>query len=58
MISSENGLLRGTVLSLLSSTRAHVAILNVRGRDLGSFVDQAKEAIARQVQLPTGYYIA
>lgn len=46
MISSENGLLRGTVL------------LNVRGRDLGSFVDQAKEAITRQVQLPTGYYIA
>ncbi|HKO42371.1 MAG TPA: CusA/CzcA family heavy metal efflux RND transporter [Pyrinomonadaceae bacterium] len=46
MISSENGLLRGTVL------------LNVRGRDVGSFVDQAKEAIARQVQLPTGYYVA
>jgi len=46
VISSENGLLRGTVL------------LNVRGRDVGSFVDQAKEAIARQVQLPTGYYVA
>jgi Cu(I)/Ag(I) efflux system membrane protein CusA/SilA len=46
MISSENGLLRGTVL------------LNVRGRDVGSFVDQAKEAISRQVQLPTGYYVS
>jgi copper/silver efflux system protein len=46
MISSENGLLRGTVL------------LNVRGRDVGSFVDQAKEATTRQVQLPTGYYVA
>lgn len=46
MISSENGLLRGTVL------------LNVRGRDVGSFVDQAKEAITRQVQLPTGYYVS
>lgn len=46
MISSENGLLRGTVL------------LNVRGRDVGSFVDQARVALARQVQLPTGYYIA
>jgi len=46
MISSENGLLRGTVL------------LNVRGRDVGSFVDQAKETIAQQVQLPTGYYIS
>jgi copper/silver efflux system protein len=46
MISSENGLLRGTVL------------LNVRGRDVGSFVDQAKDTIAREVQLPTGYYIS
>jgi copper/silver efflux system protein len=46
MISSENGLLRGTVL------------LNVRGRDVGSFVDQAKEVIAAQVQLPTGYYMS
>ena len=46
MISSENGLLRGTVL------------LNVRGRDVGSFVDQARVALAQQTQLPTGYYIA
>ncbi len=45
MISSENGLLRGTVL------------LNVRGRDVGSFVDEAKNAISQQVQLPAGYYI-
>jgi Cu(I)/Ag(I) efflux system membrane protein CusA/SilA len=46
MIQSENGLLRGTVL------------LNVRGRDVGSFVDEAKAVIAREVQLPAGYYIA
>ena len=46
MISSENGLLRGTVL------------LNVRGRDVGSFVDQARVALAQQAQLPTGYYIS
>jgi Cu(I)/Ag(I) efflux system membrane protein CusA/SilA len=46
MISSENGLLRGTVL------------LNVRGRDVGSFVDQAQAALVQQVQLPAGYYIA
>jgi Cu(I)/Ag(I) efflux system membrane protein CusA/SilA len=45
MISSENGLLRGTVL------------LNVRGRDVGSFVEEAKQAIAKQVPLPAGYYI-
>ena len=46
MIQSENGLLRGTVL------------LNVRGRDVGSFVEEAKAAIAQQVQMPAGYYIS
>ncbi|MBL8124312.1 MAG: efflux RND transporter permease subunit [Blastocatellia bacterium] len=46
MIQSENGLLRGTVL------------LNVRGRDIGSFVDEAKQAIAQKIQLPEGYYVA
>lgn len=46
MIQSENGLLRGTVL------------LNVRGRDIGSFVDEADAAIKQQVTLPTGYYFA
>jgi len=45
MISSENGLLRGTVL------------LNVRGRDVGGFVDEAKGMIAKQVQMPAGYYV-
>ncbi|MBV9215770.1 MAG: efflux RND transporter permease subunit, partial [Acidobacteria bacterium] len=46
MINSENGLLRGTVL------------LNVRGRDIGSFVEEAKSAISKQVQLPAGYYLS
>jgi copper/silver efflux system protein len=46
MIQSENGLLRGTVL------------LNVRGRDVGSFVGEAQGALLRQVQLPAGYYLA
>ena len=46
MISSENGLLRGTVL------------FNVRGRDVGSFVEEAKHHIISQVQLPAGYYIS
>lgn len=46
MISSENGLLRGTVL------------LNVRGRDVGGFVDEAKRAVAAQISLPPGYYVA
>jgi Cu(I)/Ag(I) efflux system membrane protein CusA/SilA len=45
MISSENGLLRGTVL------------LNVRGRDVGSFVEDAKKVLSERVTLPMGYYI-
>ena len=45
MIQSENGLLRGTVL------------LNVRGRDIGSFVEEAKHHIGAQVQMPAGYYM-
>ncbi|MFM8394471.1 MAG: efflux RND transporter permease subunit, partial [Acidobacteriota bacterium] len=44
MISSENGLLRATVL------------LNVRGRDIGGFVDEAKGRIAAGVSLPAGYF--
>jgi Cu(I)/Ag(I) efflux system membrane protein CusA/SilA len=45
MISSENGLLRGAVL------------LNVRGRDVGGFVEQAQRKVAAQVKMPPGYYI-
>ncbi|MBP7147227.1 MAG: efflux RND transporter permease subunit [Acidobacteria bacterium] len=30
---------------------------NVRGRDLGSFIDEAQTAIAAQVSLPAGYHI-
>jgi Cu(I)/Ag(I) efflux system membrane protein CusA/SilA len=44
MIQSENGLLRGTVL------------LSVRGRDIGGFVEEAKEVISRRVRMPAGYY--
>lgn len=44
MLQSENGLLRGTVL------------LNVRGRDIGGFVEEAKEVILRKVKMPAGYY--
>ncbi len=46
MIQSENGLLRGTVL------------LNVRDRDVGSFVDEAKNAVGKDISLPAGYYVA
>src|SRR5213078_3102081 len=45
MISGENGLLVVTVL------------LNVRGRDVGSFVDEARRVIAERVSLPAGSYV-
>jgi copper/silver efflux system protein len=43
MINSENGQLRSLVQ------------LNVRGRDMGSFVDEAKKALDSQLTLPAGY---
>jgi len=46
MLSSENGLLFATVL------------LNVQGRDVGGFVEEAKAAVLRDVTLPAGYYVA
>jgi len=36
--------------------RRIVVSANVRGRDLGSFVNEAAEAIEQQVKLPTGYW--
>ena len=39
-------------------TRRRIAVeLNVRGRDIGSFVKEAQARIERQVQLPAGYYV-
>src|SRR6185369_7325638 len=39
-------------------TRRRIAVqLNVRGRDIGSFVKEAQARIERQVQLPAGYYL-
>jgi Cu(I)/Ag(I) efflux system membrane protein CusA/SilA len=46
MLASENGLLLSTVL------------LNVQGRDVGGFVEDAKVAVGREVVLPGGYYVA
>jgi Cu(I)/Ag(I) efflux system membrane protein CusA/SilA len=45
MVSSENGLLRERVF------------LNVRGRDVGSFVDEAKRIVEEKVELPAGYFV-
>ncbi|HEX4913829.1 MAG TPA: efflux RND transporter permease subunit [Vicinamibacterales bacterium] len=39
-------------------TRRRIAVeLNVRGRDIGSFVADAEKLIASQVKLPPGYYL-
>jgi len=39
-------------------TRRRIGVeLNVRGRDIGSFVEEAQKAIERSVQLPAGYYL-
>lgn len=43
MINSENGQLRALVQ------------LNVRGRDMGSFVDEARAALDRGLEMPAGY---
>jgi len=45
MVNGENGLLVVTVL------------LNVRGRDVGSFVEEARQVVAEKVRLPQGSYI-
>lgn len=44
-INSEGGLLRSIVF------------LNVRGRDMGSFVNQAQQVLEKQLKLPPGYYV-
>jgi Cu(I)/Ag(I) efflux system membrane protein CusA/SilA len=46
MINSENSLLRSIVF------------LNVRGRDMGGFVHDAKEALDKELKLPPGYYVS
>ncbi|KIE43961.1 efflux RND transporter permease subunit [Geobacter anodireducens] len=44
-INSEGGLLRSIVF------------LNVRGRDMGGFVDEAKTVLEKNLKLPPGYYV-
>jgi Cu(I)/Ag(I) efflux system membrane protein CusA/SilA len=45
MLTSENGLLLATVL------------LNIQGRDVTGFVEDARAAVAAQVPLPPGYFL-
>ncbi|WP_296900626.1 CusA/CzcA family heavy metal efflux RND transporter [Thiohalocapsa sp.] len=44
-------------LSRELGNRLAVAIANVEGRDLVGFVEEAKAAVAEQVDLPTGYWL-
>ncbi|NVN92814.1 MAG: efflux RND transporter permease subunit, partial [Desulfuromonadales bacterium] len=44
-INSEGGLLRSLVF------------LNVRGRDMGGFVNEAKQTLEKNLKLPPGYYL-
>jgi Cu(I)/Ag(I) efflux system membrane protein CusA/SilA len=46
MISSEKGLLRSTVF------------LNVRGRDSGSFIEEASRKLEEELKIPEGYYFS
>src|SRR6185369_4781110 len=39
-------------------TRRRISVeLNVRGRDIGSFVNEAQDVIDKQVKIPPGYYV-
>src|SRR5215467_5041067 len=40
-----------------NSLRREVVMCNVKGRDIGSFVHDAQEAVALQVKMPPGYFI-
>jgi cobalt-zinc-cadmium resistance protein CzcA len=44
-------------ISRESGKRRVVVTANVRGRDLGSFVDELRDAVAVEVSLPQGYWI-
>ncbi|MFN8659048.1 MAG: CusA/CzcA family heavy metal efflux RND transporter [Candidatus Obscuribacterales bacterium] len=49
---------RGTVMVNREDGQRRTAVLaNVRGRDLGGFVAEAQERVAKEVQLPRGYRV-
>ena len=54
---AEIALLEGPAQISREDTRRRISVeLNVRGRDIGSFVEEAQNAIEKQVKLPAGYY--
>jgi cobalt-zinc-cadmium resistance protein CzcA len=44
-------------ISRENGKRLVIVTANIRGRDLGSFVDEAQKAVAEQVNVPAGYWI-
>jgi heavy metal efflux system protein len=51
-------LVEGAAQITREDTRRRISVeLNVRGRDIGSFVAEAQAKIAKDVQLPPGYYL-
>ncbi len=55
---AEIKLVEGPAQISREDTRRRIGVeLNVRGRDIGSFVTEAQNEIAKEVQLPPGYYI-
>jgi cobalt-zinc-cadmium resistance protein CzcA len=44
-------------ISREQARRRVVVEMNVRGRDIGSFVKEAKNIIGKQVNVPSGYYV-
>lgn len=55
---AEVKLVEGPAQISREDTRRRIGVeLNVRGRDIGSFVEEAQMKIEREVQLPPGYYL-
>lgn len=49
---------RGPIIINREEAHRRVVVMsNVRGRDLGSFVNDAKAAVQKNLQLPTGYWL-
>src|SRR5438128_1428613 len=46
-----------SVVSRENSLRRAVVMCNVKGRDIGSFVHDAQQAVALQVKTPPGYFV-
>jgi heavy metal efflux system protein len=46
-----------TTIQREGAKRRLVVQANVRGRDLGGFVDEVRQRIAREVELPAGYFV-